>query len=287
MPDPALPDLDSPLFNRRNLGVGLGILAGLWLTAAMTGWRPALYIMGALTLMALGGLIWLYRLVTKQRAMMALLQSAQGSPEARQAALAQLQGDDKDVLKKIARAQLESQDDPKKAIATLESLDLNKVPSTSQDDVRLLRAQLYLSVGRLREAANMADGINLGAAPNAAAKTMVAAIVGEAWARTGKADRALVILDELNLDDPTLGQATILARMAKVFAAFHGGKKDKARKELEALMKMDVNYLGRFVMPGGAVHLELQQLAKQVAMSHPDVRKQQRQAQRGTFGRSR
>lgn len=287
MSQPAQPTLDSPLFNRKNLGLALGILAALWLTAAMTGSKIVLAIMGVVTLAALGGLVWLYRLVTKQRQMVTLLQSAQGSPEARKAALAQLQGDDKDVLRMVARAQLESQDDPKKAIATLESLDLAKVPATSQDDVRVLRAQLYLATGRLREAANMADGINLGAAPNAQAKAMVTAIVGEAWARTGKADRALIILDELKVDDDEMGQAGILARMAKVFAAFHAGKKDRARKELEGLMKLDVNYLGRFVMPGGAVHLELQQLAKQVAMSHPDVRKQQRQAQRGTFGRAR
>ena len=253
----------------------------------MTGSKIVLGLMGVVTLAAAGGLVWVYRLVKKQRAMVSLLQSAQGSPEARAAALAQLQGDDKDVLKMVARAQLEAQDDPKKAIATLEALDLGKVPTPSQDDVRVLRAQLYLATGRLRDAANMADGINLGAAPNASAKAMVTAIVGESWARTGKADRALLILDELKLDDPDLGQAGILARMAKVFAAFHAGKKDRARKELENLMKIDVNYLGRFVMPGGAVHLELQQIAKQVAMNHPDMRKQQRQAQRGTFGRTR
>lgn len=287
MSDPSQPNLDSPLFNRKNLGLGLGILAALWLTAAMTGSKIVLGIMGVVTLAAAGGLVWVYRLVKKQRSVVSLLQSAQASPEARLAALAQLQGDDKDVLKMIARAQLEAQDDPKKAIATLEMLDLGKVPSTSQDDVRVLRAQLYLATGRLRDAAMMADGINLGAAPNASAKAMVTAIVGEAWARTGKADRALVILDELKLDDPDLGQAAILARMAKIFASFHAGKKDRARKELENLMRLDVNYLGRFVMPGGAVHLELQQLAKQVAMNHPDMRKQQRQAQRGTFGRTR
>jgi hypothetical protein len=287
MSEPTPPELDSPLFNRKNLGIGLVALAALWLTAAMTKSAWVLGIMGVLTLAAAGGLIWVYRLVKKQRAMVTLLQSAQGSPEARKAALAQLQGDDKDVLKMVARAQLEAQDDPKKAIATLEMLDLSKVPSTSQDDVRVLRAQLYLASGRLRDAANMADGINLGAAPNAQAKAMVTAIVGEAWARTGKADRALVILDDLKLDDAEMGQAAILARMAKVFAAFHAGKKDRAKKELEGLMKLDVNYLGRFVMPGGAIHLELQQLAKQVAMNHPDVRKQQKQAQRGSFGRVR
>ena len=287
MSEPNLPELDSPLFNRKNLGIGLAAVAVMWLTAAMTGSKWVLGIMGVLTLAAIGGLIWVYRLVKKQRAMVSLLQSAQGSPEARKAAIAQLQGDDKDVLKMVARAQLEAQDDPKKAIATLEALDLSKVPSTSQDDVRVLRAQLYLASGRLRDAANMADGINLGAAPNAQAKAMVTAIVGEAWARTGKADRALVILDDLKVDDAEMGQAAILVRMAKVFAAFHAGKKDRAKKEIEGLMKLDVNYLGRFVMPGGAIHLELQQLAKQVAMNHPDVRKQQKQAQRGTFGRVR
>lgn len=287
MSDQNLPTLDSPLFNRKNLGLAVGILVALWLTAAMTGSKIVLGIMGVVTLAAIGGLIWVYRLVTKQREMVALLQSAQGSPEARRAALAQLKGDDKDVLKVVARAQLEAQDDPKQALATLEGLDLGKVPATSQDDVRVLRAQLYLATGRLREAAMMADGINLGAAPNAQAKAMVAAIVGEAWARTNNAERALVVLDDIKLDGEDLGQAGILVRMARVFAAFHSGKKERARKELEGLMKLDVNYLGRFVMPGGAVHLELQQIAKQVAMTHPDVRKQQRQAQRGTFGRVR
>lgn len=286
-PNSAQPALDSPLFNRKNLGIAVAALVVLWLTAAMTGSKWVLGLMGVLTLAAAGGLIWVYRLVKRQRAMVSLLQSAQGSPEARRAALAQLQGDDKDVLKRVARAQLEAQDDPKLAIATLESIDLSKVPATSQDDVRVLRAQLYLACGRLRDAANMAEGINLGAAPNAQAKAMVTAIVGEAWARTGKADRALVILDDLKIDDVEMGQAAVLARMAKVFATFHAGKKDRARKELEALMKLDVNYLGRFVQPGGAVHLELQQLARTVAMSHPEVRKQQKQAQRGTFGRVR
>ena len=287
MTEPALPNLDSPLFNKKNLGLALAVLAVLWLTAAMTGSKWVLGAMGVLTVAAAGGLFWVYRFVQKQRSVMSLLQSAQASPEARMAALAQLQGDNKDVLKVIARAQLEAQDDPKKAIASLELLDLAKVPSTSQDDVRVLRAQLYLATGRLRDAANMADGINLGAAPNPQAKAMVAAIVGEAWARTGKADRALVILDDLKIDDAEMGQAAILARMAKVFAAFHGGKKERAKKELEGLMKLDVNYLGRFVMPGGAVHLELQQMARTVAMSHPEARKQQRQAQRGTFGKVR
>lgn len=280
-----LPEI--PLFNRRNLGLAVGILAALWLTAAMTGSRVVLGLMALVTLAALGGLGWLWRIVKRQRAMMQLLQSAQGSPEARAAALAQLGPGSKDVLITIARAQLQAQDDPKAAIATLEALDLAKVPNQSQDDVRLLRAQLYLAGGRLREAAMMADGINLSAAPTAQAKVMVAAVVGEAWARTGKADRAWVILEELQLDDPELGQAAVLARMARVFAAFHGGKKDRARKELEALMRLDVNYLGRYLSPGGAVHLELQQLARQVAMNHPDVRKQSRQAQRGAFGRVR
>ena len=62
-------------------------------------------------------------------------------------------------------------------------------------------------------------------------------------------------------------------------AQFAAGKRDKARKDLETLMKIDVNLLGRYAMPGQRVHPELQKLAQEVLRSHPDMKRMMRQQQ--------
>lgn len=109
----------------------------------------------------------------------------------------------------------------------------------------------------------------------------MAALIGEAWARTGKHEAALELLSTFNVDDPEFSQARLPLLFARIFANFASGK--RARKDINALMKMDINYLGRFLQPGPGVHLELKMLVQDVAKAHPDVKRQQRQPPPGAM----
>jgi hypothetical protein len=116
---PERPPID---FKKIALRVGL-VLAAIWIVAgAGAHWSVIpLYIAGAITLAGVGAGIWVVRYVNKSRELGALLRSAQDSEEGRQDALRKLGTDYKkgDVQAAIARAQLEMQDDPRKALATL------------------------------------------------------------------------------------------------------------------------------------------------------------------------
>jgi hypothetical protein len=222
--------------------------------------------------------------------MLDLLQSASASPEARRQALEQLTAGDKsgkDVLSQIARAQLQAQDDPDAALATLESIDLAKVPAAAADEVRTFRAQMYLYKNRTKDARDLADDIKLSNAGNAQSRAMMTAVVAETWARTGKADAALAILEDVKIDDPEAAQVRVPLLFARVFAHFNSGKKERARKDLELLMKVDMNLLGRFAMPGHGSPFELQKIAQEVLRSHPDMRKMAKAQQQGAFRRGR
>lgn len=283
---PQQPDLNAPILSRNALMTLGGIVAAMWLTAAMTGSKIALGIVGVLTLAVAGGLFYLFRQASKQRKMLNILQAAQASPQARKEALEQLQADDaggKDVLNQIARAQLQAQEDPDKALLTLEAIDMTKVPAAAADDVRSFRGQLYLWKNRIREAREQADLVKLSNAGSPQSKAMMAALIGEAWARTGKHEAALELLSTFNVDDPEFSQARLPLLFARIFANFASGKKERARKDINALMKMDINYLGRFLQPGPGVHLELKMLVQDVAKAHPDVKRQQRQPPPGAM----
>lgn len=287
---PADPMAAHPLLNRNGMLTVAGIVAALWLTALVSGSKIVAGIMAVVTLAIAGGLVYVWRMAKKQKQVMDLLQSAGASPEARQRALAQLEaqgGGSKDVLNAIARAQLQAQDDPDKALATLEGIDLQKVPAAAADEVRTFRAQMYLYKNRVKEARELADAIKLANAANGQSRAMMTAVVAEAWARTGKAEAGLDLLADVKFDDPELAQLRVPLLVARVFAHFGAGKKERARKDMEALMKQDVNLLGRFAMPGQAVHFELQKLAQDVLRSHPDMRKMARNQQQAAFRRTR
>ena len=289
-PSQAAGGLEHPLLNRNAIYTVAGIVGAMWLTALVAGNRWVTGIVAVLTLAVIGGLGYVWRLVRKQRAVMDLLASASASPEARRQALEQLSASDsgsKDVLNRIARAQLEAQDDPKKALLTLEGIDLAKVPAAAADEVRTLRAQMCLWQNRVREARELVDAIKLSNASSTQSRGLMSAVTAEAWARSGKADAAMDVLAGVNFDDPELAQVRVLLLVARVFAAFGANKKERVRRDMEALMKQDINLLGRFAMPGQAVHLELQRMAKEVLSTHPTMRKMARGQQQPGFRRGR
>jgi hypothetical protein len=223
----------------------------------------------------LGILFWAWGQIKKQRRMLGLLQGSTASPEARRDALAKL-SEDKDAkspTKIFARAQLLAADDPKAALILLETVELKSYPGQMQDDVSLLKVQLYLANGRTQDARKAADTMNLDNPSRKDSRPLAASIVAEAWARTGKPKEALALLDSIEFPKKDREQIEMQAMVARVFARFAANQRPAAKKALSDLADIDVNLLGRFVAPQFRVHPELQKLARQVFQSHPAARR--------------
>lgn len=263
-------------FSRKRM-ITIAVIAILiWAFAIQTGSTVLMIIVGVLTALLLGVLFWAWRMIRKQRGMMTMLQGAAESPEARREALAKMSAD-KDAnspVKLFARAQLVAADDPKEALKLLEGKPLKDFPAQMQDDVSLLKAQIYLGMGRKEEARKCADVMNLDNPERKEIRPLAASIVAEAWARTGKPKEALALIETIEYPKKDGEQIRLQARVAKVFAKFATNQRQAAKTEMELLANDDLNNLGRFVAPQFKVHPELQKLARQVYETHPSARRQ-------------
>jgi type II secretory pathway pseudopilin PulG len=253
-----------------------GITVAVWAFAINTGSTVVLIVVGVLTAVLIGVLLWALRTIRKHKGTMSLLQGAIASPEARREALAKLsEGKDANAPTNVfARAQLlAADDDPQAALSLLGSVELKSYPPTMQDDVSLLKTQLYLRLGRTADARKTADVMNLDNPQRKEIRPLAASIVAEAWARSGKPKEALALLDTIELPKKDAEQIALQARVARIFARFAANQRGPARAELAALADEDPNQLGRFVLPQFRVHPELQKLARSVFEQHPSARK--------------
>ncbi len=248
--------------------VGL-VLAVIWAIAGIvTRWTVIpLYVAGALTVAAVGAGVWLRGYVRKSRELGALLRSAGETEQGRQDALRKLTTDFKkgDVQAAIARAQLEMQDDPRTALATLESIELEKQLSPVADQVRCTRATIHLQLGELQEARALVDKIELGKQQEPKTRAMFAAIAGEAWGRTGQSKKAVELLDLYNPEDPEYGEMRVQMWRSRAFACAGNGDMKGASRALKKLVEVNPQLLGMFVA-AKKVHPMLQQEAKQLLM---------------------
>lgn len=262
---PEKPPID---FKRIAVRVGL-VLGAIWLAAGLaTHWSIIpLYVAGALTLAAVGAGVWIVRYVNKSRELGALLRSAQATEEGRQDALKKLSTDYKkgDVQAAIARAQLEMQDDPRKALATLEAIDLAKQLGPVADQVRCTRATIHLQLGELQEARALVDKMELGKQEDVKTRAMFAAVAAEAWGRTGLGKKAVELLEVFNPEDPELGEMRIQMWRARAFSYAGAGDMKGAGRALKKLAEVSPQLLGMFVGTK-RVHPMLQQEAKQLLM---------------------
>jgi Tetratricopeptide repeat len=251
------------------------VVAAMWAFAIQADSLVLMIIVGVLTALVAGVLIWAFRMLRKQRGLVGMLQGATQSPEARRDALAKLtaQKDADSPVNVFARAQLLAQDDPKAALKLLEPVGIKGYQAAMQDDVALLLTQLYLGLGRTADARKAADTMNLDNPDRKQIRPMAASLVAEAWARTGKPKEALALVDTIELPKKDREQLELQLRVVRVFAKFAANQRNLARTELQQLADIDVNYLGRFIMPQFRVHPELQKLARSVAESHPAARK--------------
>lgn len=247
--------------------VGLIVLV-VWVLAIISssviGKGPALGIAGAITLAAAGFGFWFVRYVRKSEHLGEILRGAQ-TTEGRKEALEKLDKDFKkgDTQATLARAQLEMQEDPRKALTTLETIELAKVMKPIGDQVRSLRAMLHLTLGEPAEARSLVDDIDLGKAQDAKSRAMFATIASEAWARTGQAKKALETLELFNPEDPELGEVRLQMWRSRAFAYAGVNDTKGIQRSLKKLMETSPQLLGMFVGTK-KIHPLLEREAKQL-----------------------
>lgn len=264
----ALEQLDQPKMNPKVLGlIGLGLVV-VWVIAGIL--EPTIgyvgfIVAGVLTVVALGFLIWVWRLTRKSADIAAILKGATDK-ETRIAALEELRARQspggRDALNAIAQAQLVAQEQPGEAIRILEEVDIKKAPAMVQDDVRANLAMFYLVTGRARDARELADEIRLDRQQQAKAKAMYAAVKAESFARTGDAEEARKLLATYDPKDKEFGPVSGMLLRAQVYTYMATKKRGLAREAMEQLLEVDPNMVAAFVQKG--TRPELSRLAKQV-----------------------
>ncbi|WP_394828684.1 tetratricopeptide repeat protein [Pendulispora albinea] len=252
--------------------VGLVLLV-VWIIAfIIPTWIPKA-VAGALTAAAVGFGIWFVRYIKKSEALGDLLRGA-STAEGRKEALEKLDKDFKkgDTQAVLARAQLEMQEDPRKALTTLETIQLDKVMTPIADQVRSMRGMLHLTLGEANEARALVDKIDLSKAQDRKSRAMFATVSAEAWARTGQSKKAIETLELFSPDDPELGEMRVQMLRARAFAYAHANDVKALARALRRLAETSPQLLGMFV---GAkkTHPLLEREARKILMSSGAVPK--------------
>ena len=261
------PDQLKGMFTRLAIPVaGAWVLCGSIATFSQTPTVRVIMISLAVivTGLALAVVIWVTRQAKKARGVASILSGVE-SAEDRKAALAQLDASYKknDPTAVFAKAQLEMQDDPKKALATLEQIDLTKVLGPVADETRAQRAMIHLTLGDVGPARQLVDNIDLSRQRDAKTRAMLTAVCAEAWARTGNAKKAAETLALLDPEDAEYERLRPQLYRAQAYAFAHTNDLKGMRRVLKKLVQVDVRLLGGFMMK--RTHPLLQKEAKKVA----------------------
>ncbi len=252
MPDPLGPAQLKSLAWR----LGLPIL-GVWLIGSLifavsystTAQVLALGLPALITVGALGLVGWAFRQAKKARGVANILRNVE-TAEDRKQALSELETSfkKKDVAAIFAKAQLELQEDPDKALATLEQIDLDKVMGAVADEARAQRAMIHLMKGQVSLARQLADNIDLKRHQEAKSRAMMAAVVAEAWARSGQSKKGLETLEVFNPEDDLYVDLKPQLYRAYAYAYAHANNVKGMRRVLRKLLEQDVRLLGSFMM---------------------------------------
>lgn len=258
---------DRPPVNLKSIFLRIGAVAVLvWIIAFIVpGWIPKA-VAGALTVAGIGVALWLQNYVKKTMAIGAILKDAD-SPEARKNALEQLDTKFKkgDTQAVIAKAQLQMQDDPRAALATLEAVNLDKELAPIAGQIRAMRAMIHLTLGETQEARALADKLDLGKQQEPKTRVMFAAVASEAWARTGQGKKAVDTLDLFNPEDPDMGELRAQLWRSRAFAYAATNDTKGIARAVKKLAEINPHLLGMFVGQK-KVHPLLEREAKQVVM---------------------
>ncbi len=268
--DPAAAEKPPVDLRSTYLRVGGGLAVAWLLAVGVWSWsrsRVPLVVMGVLTVVVVVAGVWLVRYVKRSQALGALLRNAD-TDEGRKEALQKLATDYKkdDAQAVLARAQLEMQEDPRKALATLESVDADKVRTPGLgSQLRAMRAMIHLTLGETGEARALAEKLDLSKQQDAKARAMFATVASEAWARTGEAKRAVETLELFNPDDAEYTELRPQMWRARAFAYAGANDAKGAARALKKLADLNPNLLGMFVGMK-KIHPLLEREARQLAM---------------------
>lgn len=259
--------------------VGIPALIAWGIAFAIPGWIPKV-VVGVLTLIVAGLGIWALRYARRSRAVAQIVQGAD-SAEARKEAISKLESGFKkdDTAAVFAKAQLQMQEDPRAALSTLESVNLDKVMAPTADEARVQRAMIHLILGETDQARVLADNIDMTRHKESKTRAMMAAIVGEAWARTGQAKRAVELLETFDPGDEAFTELKPQLLRARAFA-YAGVNNTKSMKQtLRSLSAMNPQYLSGFItkkkhpmgVPSRGIHPVLEKEAFDMVMRSGSV----------------
>lgn len=222
----------------------------------------AVGVVAALTLVALGFGLYVFRLTARSRAIVDIMKTA--TDEAgRKRAIEALGGESgKDAMKALAQAQLLAQNEPLEAMRVLEGVDIKKAPAVVQDDVRAQLAMLYLRHNRVREARELADEVRLDRRPDAKTKALYAAVVAEANARGGSPEQARKLIETYKPEEAEGAEIAAMLWRAQVYTFIALKKRGLAKQAMEELAAIEPNLVAGFLAKGAAP--ELAKLARQV-----------------------
>ncbi len=259
----ALSRQETPQFKWKAVLQIAGAMAVLWITAFITVPYVGYWGVGAvgvLTAVAIGFGLYVWRLTSRSRAILDIMKTATDA-QGRQRALEALSDDNKDAMKALARAQILAQSDPLEAQRVLEEIDVAKAPAVLQDDVRGQLAMMYLRNNRTREARALCDLIRLDRRPDAKSKALYAAVMAEAFSRTGSPEEARKLLETYNADESGMDEVRVMLLRAQVYTFTALKKRGLAKRAMDSLVEIEPNLLGGFLIKGGAP--EIAKLARQ------------------------
>jgi hypothetical protein len=265
----AMPDMRQQmksLLGRLAIPVVAGwVICGLF--AAMvysTTWKIVLITIPSLvTLVAAGLVVFALRQAKKASGVANILRNVQTDAD-RKTAIEQLENASKknDPAAVFAKAQLEMSEDPRKALATLERIDLTKVMAPVADEARGQRGMIHLMLGEVSEAKTLVSSIDLKRHQEPRTRALLAAVSAEAWARSGDGAKATEMLNLFDPEDATFAELKPQLYRARAYAAVHTNDVSTMKRALKKLLAQDVRLLGGFMMK--RTHPMLQKEAKKL-----------------------
>lgn len=245
---------------------GGALVAVVWVIAVIVRHWIGFAVAGALTVAGVVALFWLKRYMKKTQALGSILKGAD-SQEGRKAALERIDSEFKksDTQAVIAKAQLQMQDDPRAALATLEAVNLDKELGPIAGQIRAMRAMIHLTVGETQEARSLADKLDLGKQQEPKTRVMFAAVASEAWARTGAGRKAVDTLDLFNPEADDMGELRAQLWRSRAFAYAAVNDTKGIARSVKKLAEINPHLLGMFVGQK-RVHPLLEREAKAVVM---------------------